>query len=501
MPAKTILQIRRGSSEEWSVVNPTLDVGELGLDTTHNLLKAGDGITVWNSLSYISSGIAPEDIQDIVGNLVVGASGIGIDYQDSSNQLFINVTGIETYQINDFKSNIYNILPPITGTSGIVVDYTNNTYTVALNDPTIQTSDVTDFIDAVNDRVDDLLQPGSNISLTYIDNGDTTSALTIDVTGVAVSGHKHTVSDITDFDSSISGLLPITQLSEGSGIGISNIGTDFTISVTGIPASLVSGFKQAVNSTLIPGTGIDISYSLEFQEATISTMGVSLEGHKHELSDITGVSASATEINYLSGSLPGTGVAGKALVLDNDLNITNIGNLSTTGNITVGGDLIVSGTTTTVNSTVVDIGDNIIRVNTSGLSTGGFEVFTGSDQKQLIWNNTNNRWEIGGNVYSSGIFIGNLQGNADTVTSGVYLSDIGTITSTMIANNTIVDEDISLVANINVGKLSASGITLGVTPIILGDTVTNISGMTELSGSSIGNPMYINWAVIDGGTP
>lgn len=473
MPAKTILQIRRGSSEDWSVINPTLDVGELGLDTTHNLLKAGDGITVWNSLSYIASGIAQEDIQDIVGNLVVGASGIGIDYQDASNQLFINVTGIESSQINDFDSAV----------SAIVA-------TGALS-----ASEVMDIVGTG-------IVEGTNVDLTYNAGAGT---LTIDVTGVALSGHSHTSSDITDFNSSVSGLLPITQLSEGTGIGITNVGTDFTISVTGIPSSLVSDFSGAVSdvvdTTLVEGTGISLNYNSGTNELTIATTGVSFVGHTHILSEITDVSASAAEVNYLDGSTPGTGVAGKAVVLDSGLNIVNIGSISTTGNVTVGGDLTVAGTTTTVNSAVVEIGDNIIRVNTSGLNTGGFEVFDGVGYKQLVYNVSNNRWEISGDLYTTGNFIGNLTGNADTVTSGIYLSDIGTVTSTMIANNTIVDEDISLVANINVGKLSASGITLGVTPIILGDTVTNISGITELSGSSAGNPMYINWAVIDGGTP
>ena len=473
MPAKTILQIRRGSSEDWSVINPTLDVGELGLDTTHNLLKAGDGITVWNSLSYIASGIAQEDIQDIVGNLVVGASGIGIDYQDASNQLFINVTGIESSQINDFDSAV----------SAIVA-------TGALS-----ASEVMDIVGTG-------IVEGTNVDLTYNAGAGT---LTIDVTGVALSGHSHTSSDITDFNSSVSGLLPITQLSEGTGIGITNVGTDFTISVTGIPSSLVSDFSGAVSdvvdTTLVEGTGISLNYNSGTNELTIATTGVSFVGHTHILSEITDVSASAAEVNYLDGSTPGTGVAGKAVVLDSGLNIVNIGSISTTGNVTVGGDLTVAGTTTTVNSAVVEIGDNIIRVNTSGLNTGGFEVFDGVGYKQLVYNVSNNRWEISGDLYTTGNFIGNLTGNADTVTSGIYLSDIGTVTSTMIANNTIVDEDISLVASINVGKLSASGITLGVTPIILGDTVTNISGITELSGSSAGNPMYINWAVIDGGTP
>lgn len=45
-------QFRRGTTTEWSSANPVLKSGELGLDTTLNKFKIGDGTTVWNSLSY-----------------------------------------------------------------------------------------------------------------------------------------------------------------------------------------------------------------------------------------------------------------------------------------------------------------------------------------------------------------------------------------------------------------------------------------------------------------
>lgn len=533
MSVQTLIQIRRGTAQTWYDTNPTLSSGEFGYETDTGRYKIGDGITSWRSLDYSSvlpnsndliaasgigidfaasgvpvtisvtgilssqvtdfesavSGIvtsisvSTEEIMDILGTGLVGASGIGIDYQDASNQIVVNVTGIQSSQVNDFNSAVSGLLPSVTGGSGISVDFASNIYTVSLSDPTIEVSDITDFVDAVNDRVDSLLTAGSNIGLTYVDNGDATSSLTIDVTGVALSGHTHTASEITDFNSSVSGLLPITQLSEGTGIGITNVGTDFTISVTGIPSSLISDFSGAVSdvvdTTLVAGTGIDLTYNSGTNELTIATTGVSFQGHTHVLADITDVYASATEVNYLDGSIPGTGVAGKAVVLDSGLNIVNIGSISTTGNVTVGGDLTVAGTTTTVNSTVVEIGDNIIRVNTSGLNTGGFEVFDGVGYKQLVYNVSNNRWEISGDLYTTGNFIGNLTGNADTVTSGVYTYQTGTVTSTMILDGTIVDADINSSANINVQKLAS-----GSTGQVLQVSATGII-----------------WGGIDGGTP
>ena len=46
----TRLQVRRGTSTQWTTANPILAAGEPGLDTTTGLMKVGDGLTDWNSL-------------------------------------------------------------------------------------------------------------------------------------------------------------------------------------------------------------------------------------------------------------------------------------------------------------------------------------------------------------------------------------------------------------------------------------------------------------------
>jgi hypothetical protein len=46
------IQFRRGTASEWTSANPTLAVGEMGLETDTDLFKIGDGTTAWNSLGY-----------------------------------------------------------------------------------------------------------------------------------------------------------------------------------------------------------------------------------------------------------------------------------------------------------------------------------------------------------------------------------------------------------------------------------------------------------------
>jgi hypothetical protein len=46
--------LRRGTAAEWTASNPILLEGEIGLETDTKKLKAGDGLTVWASLPYIT---------------------------------------------------------------------------------------------------------------------------------------------------------------------------------------------------------------------------------------------------------------------------------------------------------------------------------------------------------------------------------------------------------------------------------------------------------------
>lgn len=56
MPAKTVIQIRRDSSANWESINPILASGEMGYDTTNNVVKIGNGSDNWVSLPVLSGG-------------------------------------------------------------------------------------------------------------------------------------------------------------------------------------------------------------------------------------------------------------------------------------------------------------------------------------------------------------------------------------------------------------------------------------------------------------
>ena len=66
-------------------------------------------------------------------------------------------------------------------------------------------------------------------------------------------------------------------------------------------------------------------------------------------------------------------------------------------NLTVTGNLTVNGTQTTVSSSVLDIGDNIIQVNGTPVTYGGLHVkdVTAGQTGSMVWNSTSDYWVAG----------------------------------------------------------------------------------------------------------
>lgn len=54
MPLGTLIQLRRDTVANWTMVNPVLAEGEAGFELDTSKLKIGNGVTAWSSLPYIS---------------------------------------------------------------------------------------------------------------------------------------------------------------------------------------------------------------------------------------------------------------------------------------------------------------------------------------------------------------------------------------------------------------------------------------------------------------
>ena len=68
----TRIQLRRGISTTWTTDNPELAQGEVGFETDTGKFKIGDGIHLWNSLSYAT--LKPSEITDAISASSLGTT-------------------------------------------------------------------------------------------------------------------------------------------------------------------------------------------------------------------------------------------------------------------------------------------------------------------------------------------------------------------------------------------------------------------------------------------
>lgn len=182
-----------------------------------------------------------------------------------------------------------------------------------------------------------------------------------------------------------------------------------------ISVALTGDVVGSGSTTLTNLTNGSISFSTTIQPNSV-TLGT----------DTTG--------NYVQNLVAGTGVSLLNNTGEGATPTVSIGqNVATTSNVTfrnvtvsedivVSGNLIVEGTTTTINTNEVNIGDNIIVLNSdetgSPSQDAGFEVERGtSGNVSFLWDESLSRWTLGSENLVAGTFIGALSGNATTASS------------------------------------------------------------------------------------
>jgi len=152
----------------------------------------------------------------------------------------------------------------------------------------------------------------------------------------------------------------------------------------------------------------------------------------------------------------------------------NIGNSNNTATVNIKGNLNVNGTTTTVNSTTVNIDDNIIILNYGGpADSGGIEVTDGPNTGSLLWDGTENWWK--GGPKSSEKRIVTFDSNAGGTNNNLQKLD----SNSNIVESTITDngDDISLGGNVAI--TSGHTFTAPSTVTFSGLTLTDSSAATD----------------------
>jgi hypothetical protein len=201
--------------------------------------------------------------------------------------------------INALAQNI-----TLSGTSGISVSQNGNLYTIY----------TTGTFGLSSSQIQSLLNSG--VSINVISGTGNFNSLSISGTPVSISGHSHTASAITDFNSSVSGLLSVKNILGSGYASVASSGGVFTVSVTGLQpsgnysisghthtSSQITDFNSSVSS-LIPVKNVIGSGYVNIVSTTglfsVSVTGLqpsgnySLVGHNHTSSDITNFNSSVS---------------------------------------------------------------------------------------------------------------------------------------------------------------------------------------------------------------
>ena len=243
-------------------------------------------------------------------------------------------------------------------------------------------------------------------------NGTTFKA----ASGNVVSGSSQVFSDITGGDVTIAsnGVASITADS----IINADIKSDAAIAVSKLNlegSGIISGSTQLDGTAL--GTTSDIEASGSFTGSFVGD-GSGLTGLATNL-DVNG-----EDIDLITDDLDIVGTANEITVgtakVGTDVTVT-VGlpdDVVIGDSLTVTGDLTVNGTQTIVNSTTVQLDDNVIELNGSGVANGGLLVKDATAPNtasgSLLWDSTNDYWKGGAAGSESKI----LLAGGDSVVSG-----------------------------------------------------------------------------------
>lgn len=281
MPINDLITLRKGTFTQWFNTNPVLNSGEPGFDITNNIFKIGDGINTWGSLPTTASSDIYVYVKNTTSQLLTkgqvvyinGAQGnhptialavasgeptssktLGLLKQDLDINEFGYVVSEGILDEVDTNSSVAAgdtmWLSPTTP-GGIVYGSSNKPsapnhmvflgYVLRkqLNNGIMYIKVQNGYeleelhnvsINGVTDG--QFLQYNSNSGLWLASNSGNFTSLLLNGTGVSINGHTHTSSSITDFNSSVSGLLSVKNISPGSGISVNVIDGNYTINST-----------------------------------------------------------------------------------------------------------------------------------------------------------------------------------------------------------------------------------------------------------------------------
>jgi hypothetical protein len=278
------MQQRRGTSEQWTLANPTLSEGEIGFETDNDRFKLGDGVNTWANLPYFlnEDGISGS-LEDYVLITEKGAVN-GVATLDSTGNVPFNQLG----NIVDGAPGVLNTL---------------NELAAAIGDDASFLTTISTSIATKQDKVTNV----SDTEIGYLDG--VTSAIQTQINAKANSA------DIAELAQDAVGTILGTGLAyndAGPGIGIDNAALSNALleGVSGSSYGLI-GTSEYLDVKNTNGYNKEIELDIVSLETRLNTDGYITDSSTSTLTNKTltspkinedvALTTTATELNYVDG--------------------------------------------------------------------------------------------------------------------------------------------------------------------------------------------------------
>jgi hypothetical protein len=300
-------------------------------------------------------------------------------------------------------------------------------------------------------------------------------------------------------------------LTFSGGNGIDTVVSDNNIAINGV-AGLVSGSAQVV---ALVEAGTDSNTFTDADHSKLDAIEASATADQTD-AEIRAAVEAATDSNVFTDAdhtkLDGieasadvtdtTNVTAAGALMDSELTSeasvkalnqgVATGDSPTFVGLTLTGNLEVQGTTTTIDSTTVNLGDNILAVNGTGAALGGLHVndANGPASGSILWDGTNNKWIAGASGSEKTVAL--LDGQGLLSSSAQISADISgsfVLTSASLAAD-IAANAASIASSENTITLSADSGT--------NDTYTTGETLTFTGGNGIDTVVSDNSIAING---
>ena len=317
MAVNNVLKLRRGTESTWTSTDPILSAGEPGYSSDVNRLKIGDGTNVWTALNYLNqeSYSLVTTVYNNTGSIIPKMSVVYINgghgdqptvalaaatsealssktYGVTAEAIGINqlgkviasgaLTGLNTDQFNPTAptgdvNGVTLWLSPTTPGGVTTTKPTGPYHAVAVGTivRTHQNEGVVEVRVQNGYELDELhnvfvsgatdgqfLQYNSSTSLWVPSSSGNFTTLQLNGTGVSVTGHSHTASNISDFNEAVQDVVGASGFLIGqSGISISYSDTSGTLTITGGGSGIT--ISNASDNRILTSTGTSTGINAE----------------------------------------------------------------------------------------------------------------------------------------------------------------------------------------------------------------------------------------------